>query len=201
MLMFEILIILVLLSALTISHKKWHAPRTITDIAIICMVAISILLGAIHEFGWALIGLPLTTLLAYFSHQFIQENPPSIGLVTRWGRRQRGYIKERLVFAFPFLPFVEEILPIMTTPRTLEIVVNDVRCRANTTLSDTLNEPRSGGSVRVLVEMTYKPNPERLIEFLESDGLSTPESNEISEHSTEDGVREGSPKRNTGGYA
>ncbi len=175
-------------------------PRTITEAILIWLVIwfpvilflwIIDYLDNTYTFWTLLLLLGNILIIADFSYQFILADPPTIGLVTFWERKQKGYIKEGVVFIFPYFPIIEKIIYVNATIHILNITIDKVRCRAYSIDTDSIDTdpdtPQIGGSATVKVKMSYKRDPKRLIEFLGSGGLSVSESIRAGEHSASDG--------------
>ena len=120
---------------------------------------------------WGLFFL-LAGILMLFGFKKIPAVPPNIGLVTCWGERTDLTKREGWRLLAPYFPFLYDVILIDMTKKNKTFVFEKIRCvvsaNVKTDASPNGNIVRSGGSIKVVVSITWVPDAENLIAYLNS---------------------------------
>jgi len=129
---------------------------------------------------WGLIFLILGIILLFKSFKKIPSRPPNIGLVTIWGERKKWTKKEGWNLIAPYFPFIYDVTLIEVTKKNEDFIFEKVRCVISKNVKTDEEEVkegkeistniRSGGSVKVVVSITWIPDKAKLIAYTESGG-------------------------------
>jgi len=129
---------------------------------------------------WGLLFLAIGVILLFQSFKKIPSDPPTVGLVTVWGERTGEIKKEGWVLLAPYFPFVYDVTLVDVTKKNEDFIFENVRCvvSKNIKTDEEVEEEgkvistniRSGGSVKVVVSITWVPDKEKLIAYTESGG-------------------------------
>ena len=143
---------------------------------ILLIIATLFIGGALTTFFisfWGVVSILIGGLML-FGIKNIPAKPPTIGLVTVWGERIEEVKSEGLTLLAPYFPFYYDIIPIVIEKRNKDFPFENVRCKFELSDEDTQDKIRSGGSVKVVASITWKPNnaPNELIKFINSGGDS-----------------------------
>jgi len=150
------------------------------EILIISFLGLLILGGAFITWTsswWGLIFSSLGIILLFKSFKRIPADPPNIGLVTIWGGRTGATKKEGWCLLAPYFPFLQDIILINMTKKNKDFPFKNVRCVISTNVKtdapdDSSTNVRSGGSVEVIVSITWIPDKKRLIAYVNSGSQS-----------------------------
>lgn len=87
----------------------------------------------------------------------ISAIPPTLGLVTIWGKRTKRVKREGWRFFAPFFPFLYDFIPINVEKKNIDFTPEDVRTKEKAELS-------------INSSLTYTPAQNYLIEFINAGG-------------------------------
>lgn len=129
---------------------------------------------------WSAIFFLLGVILTFKSFKKIPSDPPTVGLVTIWGERTGAIKKEGWVLLAPFFPFLHDVTLVNVTKKNEDFTFENVRCVVSKNVrtdegeriegSEASTNVRSGGSVKVVVSITWVPDKKKLIAYTESGG-------------------------------
>lgn len=144
-------------------------------VSLIALLGIATMLVESVFIGIALIGLAIT--LYGYGLKEIPANPPSVGLLTVWGERTNKVVEEGYRLLAPFFPiFLDVILVSMTTVN--QDFVSKFFCKVDeennpTDTSEKKSEDfRAGIQVSLSSAITWRPDKDRLLVFLDNKGES-----------------------------
>lgn len=139
-------------------------------------------------FGYFWVSLLFFIFSLYFIKGFkkIPSDPPTVGLVTFWGERTGETKEEGITLLAPYFPFFYDVQLIKVVKINEDIPFTNVRCvvsedknqnrsannnetgNGNTNNNEVKKGIRSGGSVTVVVSITWVPDEKNLISYTTS---------------------------------
>lgn len=124
---------------------------------------ISLLLGNV----WGLLPIGLTGIMFALGLKKIPAKPPNKGLVTIWGKRYNIVKNEGWRLLAPYFPFLYNVILIDVEKNNEDWKFENIRCKQ---AKSTKKKPHSGGEISVMIHLTWRPDPSRLIRYIDSGG-------------------------------
>lgn len=128
----------------------------------------ALILVAIGQ-SWGVSLTAISLLILALGLKEIPASPPHVGILTVWGRRRKRKLREGWKLVAPYFPVFLDFILINVEKKNKRMTFDNIRCMLRQT-EENKGKLQSGGEVTGTVELTFVPDEERLIQYLNSGG-------------------------------